>query len=54
VENSNSAFIDASFLYGSDNGRAQSLRTMAGGLLKVTLDNRGRIFAHISTDKGFR
>jgi hypothetical protein len=51
VENANTAYIDASFLYGSDEGRALSLRTMAGGQLKVTVDNRQRVFPFITNDK---
>jgi peroxidase len=37
--NANTAFIDASMVYGSDSGRANALRTFSGGLLKTSAGN---------------
>ncbi len=52
VQNLNTPFIDASFLYGSDAETASSLRQFEGGLLKTSADKRGRTFPPISTDDG--
>ena len=52
VGNANTAYLDLSFLYGSDEETALNLRaTNEGrGLLKVQLDHRGRHFPPISKE----
>lgn len=50
VQNSNTVFLDASYLYGSEEKTATSLRTFHGGLLKVSEDNRKRHFPPIDTE----
>jgi len=54
VENANTAFIDLSFLYGSDPERSNSLRSMTEGKLKSTLDKRNRMFPFVSSAQGIR
>jgi len=52
VVNDNTAWLDASFVYGSDPKVAATLRDSSGGLLKSSLDKRGRMFPPITNGKG--
>ena len=44
VQNENTAFLDASFLYGSDQHQADVVRAFEGGALRSFLDGRHRMF----------
>ena len=48
VENSNTAFIDGSFVYGSDDERVKMIRSFKDGLLRTSVDVRNRVFPPIT------
>lgn len=50
AENSNTAFVDASFVYGSDQERVKSVRSFKDGLLRTSVDTRGRFFPPITVE----
>jgi len=50
VENTNTHFLDASHLYGSDADTANRLRTFEDGKLKATIDNTGRSWPPLVTE----
>lgn len=50
VENSNTPFIDSSFVYGSDTERVKMLRTFKDGLLRTSVDKRSRVFPPITVN----
>jgi len=50
VENTNTHFLDASHLYGSDDETAKRLRTLKDGKLKQTTDNTGRQWPPLVTE----
>jgi len=52
VGNANTAYLDLSFLYGSDEETALNIRSTdeGQGLLKIQVDSRGRHYPHISPD----